>query len=486
MRLQEGCNMRWERLGVLTGSLLLALVSCGPKNTEASAADKAREAEGLKTGVDAYIFGYPLVLMDVTREVMTAAPSATSIVGKAPINQFANMRSFPNFRFTEVASPNADTLYSNAWINVRGEPMLLSIPAMDHRYYLMPMLSGWTNVFDSPGTRTIGAGSATYAITGPFWNGRLPAGVKEVKSPTSMIWLAGRIECNGAKGDYAVVHMLQDQYKLTPLRAWGQPYTPPSDAVVGGVDAKTPPVEQVAEMDTNAFFDRLNALMVNNPPAPEDARAMARFASITVAPGKNFDAKSLDPAVRRGVQRAAQVGQEVLLAASKTRMGTNVNGWDRLATGTYGTDYRGRAVVAMVGLGANLPQDAIYSRARVDGEGQPLDGANRYVIHFAKGEIPPVNGFWSVSMYNDKQFFVENAINRYSISTRDKVKLNRDGSLTIYVQHDSPGLDKESNWLPAPSDSFNLILRMYWPKQAVINGSWRAPAVESIGLSAAP
>ncbi len=477
--------MRCERLGILAAGLLLALTSCGHKASESDSADRAKRDEALKTGVDAYIFGYPLVLMDVTREVMTAAPNATAIAGRAPINQFANMRSFPNYTFTDVVSPNADTLYSSAWINVKAEPMLLSVPAMDKRYYLMPMLSGWSNVFASPGTRTTGDGKGNYAITGPNWNGQLPAGVKEIKSPTDMVWLLGRTESNGAKVDYAVVHTLQDQFKLTPLSAWGKPYTPPSDVVVGGVDSRTAPVEQVASMDTNAFFDRLNGLLVNNPPAPEDAPAMARFAAIGVAPGKNFDAKSLDPATARGVQQAAQAGQEALTTAARKPMGTNVNGWDKTATGTYGTNYMFRAVVALVGLGANLPEDAIYPRTTVDGQGQSLTGANKYVIHFSKGQTPPVNGFWSVTMYNDKQFFVENPIGRYAIGNRDKLKFNHDGSLTIYVQHDSPGEDNESNWLPAPADSFNLVLRMYWPKKEALDGNWKIPPVEKVNASSA-
>lgn len=199
---------------------------------------------------------------------------------------------------------------------------------------------------------------------------------------------------------------------------------------------------------------------------------------------KNFDAKSLDPVVARGVQQAAHAGQEALLAASKTPMGKEVNGWHVLTTGSYGTDYMRRSVVALIGLGANLPGDAMYPRTTMDGEGQPLNGANRYVIHFVKGQAPPVNGFWSLTLYNDQQFFVQNPINRYSIGDRDKLKLNRDGSLTIYVQHDSPGMDKESNWLPAPADAFNLILRMYWPKPAALSGAWRVPPVEKVGPSA--
>ena len=437
-------------------------------------ADQAAEI-----AVEAYVFGYPLVLMDITRQVMTAVPKAGAL--KAPVNQFIHVREFPDPTFTDVVSPNADTLYSTAWLDLTKEPIILSVPDVGKRYYLMEMLDSWTNVFAAPGTRTTGNGRGDFAIVGPQWKGTLPAGVKEIKSPTNMVWLLGRTQTN-SKEDYAAVRAIQDQYKLTPLSAWGEDYKPPDNApVAAGIDVKTPPVEQVAKMDAATFFARLNTLMKDNPPANADASAVNSFAAIGVAPGTPFDLKSLGPAVTKSVEGSLKTAQAKIVAEAGKPHGKKVNGWDVMTNlGSYGTNYLFRSVVALVGLGANLPEDAIYPRATEDTDGQPLTGANRYVVHFPKGQLPPVNAFWSLTMYNSKQFFIQNPINRYSIGDRDKLMFNDDGSLTINIQHESPGKEKESNWLPAPKDSFNVFMRLYWPKKEIVDGAWKMPGVERV------
>ena len=235
-------------------------------------------------------------------------------------------------------------------------------------------------------------------------------------------------------------------------------------------------------MDAATFFGRLNALMQDNPPTAADGPALARFAAIGVAPGKPFELKSMDPAIAKGVERSVEAGQARILDEAKKPHGTQVNGWEVLPgnTGQYGIDYMWRAVVALVGLGANLPADASYPHATVDAQGQPLTGANRYVIRFPKGQLPPVNAFWSITMYNAKQAFVQNPIGRYAIGDRDQLTRDADGSVPIYVQHESPGKDKEANWLPAPADSFNLFMRLYWPKKEIVEGTWKMPPVEGV------
>lgn len=457
----------------------VALFACMPA-ADSLAQGKLTEDAALKLGVEAYIFGYPLVMMHVTRRVMTAVPKAEG--KKAPVNQFVHAQEFPDYTFTDVVSPNADTLYSFAWLDLTEEPMVLSVPDVGQRYYLMQMLDAWTNVFASPGSRTTGNRKGAFAIVGPRWTGKLPRGVKMLESPTNMVWLIGRTQTNG-KDDYVAVHAIQQQYTLTPLSAWGKGYTPPDHVpVAAGIAAKTPPVEQVARMDAAAFFRRLNALMRDNPPALADASAMKRFAAVGVAPGKPLDLKSLDPVVAKGLEQSVAAGQENIVAEARKPHGRMVNGWQVLPNNTakFGTDYNWRAVVALIGLGANLPQDAMYPHATVDAHGQPLTGANRYVIRFPKGQLPPVNGFWSITMYNAKQAFIQNPIDRYAIGDRDKLKFNDDGSLTLYVQHESPGKDKESNWLPAPADSFNVFMRLYWPKKPIIDGTWKMPAIERV------
>lgn len=441
------------------------------------------EARAHDLASEAYIFGYPLLLMDVTRQAITNVSKAGEFT--TPINQLGHMRSFPDETMTKVVSPNADTLYTFAFLDLSKEPMVLSVPDMGRRYYLMQMLDAWTNVFACPGTRTTGSRKAHFAIIGPRRTGNLPDGVSVLRSPTSLVWIIGRTQTNG-KEDYAAVHAIQDQCKLTPLSSWGKTYSPPENVPVDqNIDMTTPPVDLVAQMDANTFFGRLNMLMKDNPPANADAAVMKHFAAIGVAPGKPFDLKAFDSQIARGIEEGFRAGREKVVAESMKPHGKNLNGWEFMEnTGHYGTDYLWRAVVAFVGLGANLPEDAIYPRATTDSEGQPLTGANDYEIHFAKGQLPPVGAFWSITMYNSRQFFVKNPINRFAIGDRDKLAINEDGSLTLFIQHESPSPTRESNWLPAPDDSFRLFMRLYWPKQQILDGNWKPPGIQRVAVGA--
>jgi hypothetical protein len=429
---------------------------------------------------DAYVFGYPLVTMEMTRRVITnvAAPVGT----KAPMGQIIKLREYPNSSFRDVTAPNADTLYTTAFFDVGKEPWVLSIPDMKDRYYLMPMLDGWTTVFQVPGKRTTGTKAQTYAITGPGWKGTLPAGVKEYKSPTSLVWLLGRIYCTGTPEDYAAVHKLQDEFKLVPLGSYGKPYTPPAGTVDPSIDMKTAVRDQVNRMSANEYFTLLCKLMKDNPPTAADAPQLKKFEKIGIVAGKDFDPSKLKALAKR----IPEVSQDRIMLQFKINKDIkDENGWAfTTKTGIYGTDYLMRALVTAIGLGANRPQDAVYPTSMKDGEERTYDGANKYVIRFPKGQTPPVSGFWSITMYDANYFFVANPINRYSISPRQNLKTNPDGSTDLYIQKDSPGKDKESNWLPAPSGKFILMLRMYWPNEkspSIINGSWKIPPVKKVG-----
>jgi hypothetical protein len=429
---------------------------------------------------DAYIFGYPLVTMEMTRRVVTnvARPEGT----RAPMGQIIRLREYPNASFRDVTAPNADTLYTTAFMDVGAEPWVLSIPDMKGRYALFPMLDGWTTVFQVPGKRTTGTAAQTYAITGPNWKGTLPPGVREYKSPTNIVWLLGRIYCTGTPEDYKAVHELQDQCKLVPLSSYGKPYTPPEGRVDPSIDMKTAVRDQVNRMTTVEYFTLLSQLMKTNPPTAADAPEVARYAKIGIVPGKDFDPSKLKADFAR---RVPEVGFDRIMAQFKLNKEVrDVNGWGfTTKTGIYGTDYLMRALVTAIGLGANRPQDAVYPTSLKDARGDAYDGAHKYVMRFPKGQLPPVQGFWSLTMYDDKYFFVANPINRYSISARQKLKTNPDGSTDLYIQKDSPGPDKESNWLPAPAGKFILMLRLYWPNEtnpSIINGSWRIPAVTRV------
>ena len=456
---------------------LLAMLAHAPGLAQERGKLSAEEAH--KIGVEAVVYGLPLVVMDLTKRVSTNVPGPQPNA-HAPLNQFGHMLEYPPASDHTIVRMNVDTLYSFAWLDLSKEPMVLSVPDTHGRYYMMPMLDAWTNVFVSPGKRTTGTKARNFAITGPGWTGQLPAGVERIKAPTNTVWITGRTQTNGPK-DYAAVHALQKQYKLTPLSAFGSPYTPPPGVVDLAVDMKTGPAEQLAKMDAAAFFDTLARRMASDPPPARDAPALAMLAKIGVVPGQDFDPGKLDPAVAKGLEKSVQSALEKLQAAAKT-VGKPVNGWNvpPMMVGEFGTDYGFRAVVALLGLGANLPADAIYPNAFVDGDGKALSGGHRYVVHFDKGQTPPANAFWSLTMYDAQSFMVENPIDRYDIASWMPLEYNDDGSLDVYVQKDSPGRDKEPNWLPAAAGEFSITMRVYWPKPAMLDGSWRPPPVKRV------
>jgi hypothetical protein len=432
---------------------------------------------------DAYVYGYPLVTMEMTRRVVTNVADYVPGAMKAPMGQIIKLREYPDASFNVVTAPNADTLYTTSFFDVGKEPWVLSIPDMNDRYYLMPMLDGWTDVFQVPGKRTTGTKAQTYAITGPGWEGALPAGVKELKSPTAMVWLIGRIYCTGTPEDYAAVHKLQDEVKLVPLSFYGKPYTPAPGSVDPSIDMKTAVREQVNKMDAIAFFTLLCKLMKDNPPAAADKDQIAKFAKIGIVAGQEFDASKLKADFLKRVPEIAI--DRIMIQFKINKDVKDDNGWAFISNGgVYGTNYLLRALVTAIGLGCNRSLDAVYPISREDADRRTYTGANKYVMHFAKAELPPAEGFWSLTMYNKAYFFVSNPINRYSISARQDLKPNPDGSVDLHIQKDSPGKDKESNWLPAPADDFILMLRMYWPREkdpSIIDGSWKVPPVKKAG-----
>lgn len=457
---------------VLTASCVFLMV-LGAFTLRASAQAPATEVKAIAE--EAYIYGYPLVTMAFTQRVMTnaAKPQGTH----APMGQFLLMRSYPTAAFKDVTAPNADTLYSTAWLDLSKEPYVLSLPDLGDRYFLMPMLDAWTNVFEVPGTRTTGSKPQTYAITGPGWKGTLPAGVKELKAPTNLVWILGRTYCTGTPEDYKACHAVMDQYKLSPLSAYGKASAPADGKVDPSIDMKTPVREQVNALSLKAYFKLLAHLMEENPPAEKDAAIVAKMAKIGITPGA-FDASKLGS--NKELESIPQVAFGKIMAHFKDA-GTNASGWTfTTKAGVYGDDYLQRALITAIGLGANRPQDAVYPTSETDASGKPYSGANRYVLHFAKGATPPVDGFWSLTMYNGAYFFVDNPLNKYTVSPRNDLKYNADGSLDIYIQHESPGKEKEANWLPAPKDKFVLMMRLYHPRTkapSIIDGSWRPPGV---------
>jgi len=458
--------------------LALTLLGCSPSQ-QSSTPQPGVEA-AVSAAIDAYVYGYPLVTMDMTRKRLTnvAKPDAAH----APMGQLLKLRTYPAVDNHAVTAPNADTLYTTAWLDLSKEPWIFGIPDMGDRYFLMPMLSGYTDVFQVPGKRTTGGKAQKYALTGPGWSGTLPAGVTQYKSPTNMVWILGRIYCTGTPQDYAAVHALQDKITLVPLSSYGKPYTPPAGVVAPSAGDESKSVRDLVDaMDTTQYFTYLAQLMKTNPPAPEDAPIVAKMATIGLVPGQDFDPSKLGMFDKEALKIVPKKSQLAIMEHFKS-MGKNVNGWTIfLGTGLYGTDYLGRALITAIGLGANRPQDAIYPTSEKDAAGKEYNGdGNKYVMHFDKGTFPPVNGFWSLTMYDAKYFFVPNALNRYTLSARNKFVTNSDGSVDLYLQADSPGKAKEANWLPAPKAKFIPMLRLYWPKEtppSIIDGTWNPPAI---------
>ena len=479
--------IRWT-LGLAI--IATVLIGCSQKvdtdaeKAMAEAKDLVKEHEAKDIGIEAYEYAYPLVTMELTRRVSTnvAAPEGS----KAPMTQFAKLRGYPAVDDHMVTAPNADTLYTIVWLDVSKEPWIISAPDMKGRFFLLPILDGWTTVFADPGKRTTGTGAQKFAITGPGWTGTLPAGVTEYKSPTNMVWLLGRIYCTGTPDDYKAVHALQDQMSAVPLSSYGKPFTPAAGAVDPSVDMKTSIRDQVNAMDAASYFKLFAELLKANPPTADDAPIVAKLAKIGIVPGQDFDASKLDPAVAKGLAEAPKPTHEKIMNYLKESIVTGdakaIDGWFfSTKTGLYGTNYRMRALITAIGLGANRPQDAVYPTSEGPDLLKTYSGANKYILHFNKGELPPVDGFWSLTMYDGDYFFVPNPINRYTVSQRNKLKSNTDGSVDLYIQNDSPGKDKEQNWLPAPRDKFILMMRLYWPKEqppSILDGSWKIPGVK--------
>ncbi|WP_346840072.1 DUF1254 domain-containing protein [Microbulbifer sp. SAOS-129_SWC] len=466
------------RLGTVA---LLLLASLAAQCAEPDKMLGPQEAKALARRV--YLYAYPLVVMDITMRQATSVPNAETAPMRAPVNQFAHFREYPGADARDVVRFNFDTLYSFAWLDLRDGPQVLSLPDSGGRYYLMPMLDMWTDVFAVPGTRTTGNGAGNFAIVAPDWQGQLPAGVDLIRAPTPIIWIMGRTQTNGPD-DYANVHRLQDAYKLTPLSRWGQDYTAPVKVPTDPkIDSHTDPLQQVNSLSGVELLARFSKLLQVHPPHANDYPILFEMRRLGLSPGQNFDPDKLSPQMADAINAAAKEAMaDLRQAVASGAIGEIQNGWNYTVEGigTYGTDYRRRALVAMAGLGANLPEDAIYPNAIADADGNPTSGQHNYVLHFDKGRLPAVNAFWSLTMYDTDGFQVPNPLNRFAIGDRDKLQFNADGSLDLYIQHQSPGKDRESNWLPAPAGRFQAMMRMYSPKPEVLRNGPGLPPLSKV------
>lgn len=428
--------------------------------------------------VKAYHYLFPLVAMDVTRKVQVNAPEGAK-PGTGPMNKLHHARDLLDASFKDVVRPNSDTLYTISWLDLAEGPIVVSAPDAAGRYYLLEMLDYWTDVFAAPGSRTSGTKAGDWAVVPPGWSGKLPASVGRIDAPTRYVWIIGRTKVEGPH-DLEAVRKVQDGYKLTSLSIWGQPGAaaappPPLDPEV---DLVTPVKVQIETMAPEKFWPYAVELMKDSLPHVTDWSMLQLLKRLGIEAGESFNLDKAPPAARAALLKAPEEGMAQMLRKAASPDGL-VNGWRLMVEniGVFGNDYLWRATVALIGLGANAPDDAIYPMLVVDSEGNKLASPGKYELTFPEGQLPPVGAFWSITLYDADGFFSANKIDRYVIGSMNDLKAGPDGSTTIYVQHESPGADKEPNWLPAPAEGeVSLLMRLYAPKSAILNGEWKPPA----------
>jgi hypothetical protein len=431
---------------------------------------------------EGYIYGLPLVMNYGVMYEYAVDGSSTQF--KAPFNQIKNLTHVATYKDTAIVTPNSDTPYSILWVDLRAEPIVLSVPAMDpKRYYSVQLIDGNTFNYGYIGSRATGSEAGDYMIVGPEWKGATPAGVKKVfQATTQFSFVLYRTQLFDP-GDIGDVMKVQAGYKAQPLSAYLKQPAPPASPTVN-----FPKID--AELAKTDFFEYLDFTLQFAPPLESEKDVRAKLARIGVGPGKTFSFKDLPLEHKAEILLGMKEGERKIEEAG-AKGGISLNGWHVISIIGDPASYNGealkRAVIAKAGIYGNDSVEAVYPLTRVDVDGKTLDGSkHNYTITFPAGQLPPVNSFWSVTMYDGKtQLLIENPINRYLINSPmlPAMKKNADGSLTLHIQHKSPGADKESNWLPAPDGPIYLVTRLYWPKTEapsilpVGKGTWQPPGV---------
>lgn len=452
-------------------------------NATAAQPDLSDE-EAARIVKDAYVYAYPMVLTDLTLRQQTNFAEPTGQLAQAPLNQFSHATKFTPPEWKVVVRPNVDTLYSPATLDLGSEPIVFSVPATD-RYFVMPMLSLWTDVFAVVGTRTIGRNVARdFLLVGPKWQGQEPPDLEIIRSPTRVMNIGGRTQTNGV-ADYPNVHRIQAGYKLTPLSAWGRSdYIAAEGKVDPDLDVTTTPPVQVERMDAVTFFGRFTELLADNPPQPCDYPMLLRLGRLGFKAGQDFDLSTASPQTKKAFEQGTDDGKKAVVALGKKAAGEATTGWVYSTSGgAYGVDYQWRAAIAYALLGENLPQDAVYPSLSTDSEGRPLDGRNNYILHFDKGKLPPVDAFWSVTAYDTEGHFIPNRIGRQALGDRDPLHANQDGSVDLYIQVEAPNPENEPNWLPVATAPFTLLMRLYSPREQVLTRAWAPPPLHQFSQS---
>ena len=415
----------------------------------------------LSLAAEAYIYLLPLVVMDLTRR----ASLGTDPVGSH--NQWHHVRDLPSTTFRTVVRPNRDTLYSSAWLDVADEPVLVHLPATDGRYVSIMFYDQWTDVFAAVGSRATGSDAVTVALCDPSFGGELPANVRRIDCPTSLVWALTRIEIRS--DDLHDEHEWQDQLTLTRIN--GDVATP---LPLRDPPARSP-LKTVMAMSGKDVVDLAHQLLARHATHDSDHVVLQRISRVGVQPGIAVTYDDLPATLQAAWDGASARAQSELLELSSALL-PREDGWMTLrdGTGTWGNSYERRALIAMFGLGANPPEDSLYPTCSVDVSGAPLDGTRRYRITFAPGQLPPVDAFWSATVYDARGFFIPHDHERYCLSSRDALSVDADGSLPLNFGPTDRG---EPNWLPTGDGSFAITMRLYLPQRPARSGEWRMPAI---------
>jgi hypothetical protein len=428
---------------------------------------------------EAYIYGFPMV--DSYRIQYSYLVDPNDPEFKAPWNQIRNIARVYTPDDKAIQTPNSDTPYSIAGLDLRAEPMVITVPPIENnRYFSVQLIDLYTFNFAYIGSRATGNDGGSFLIAGPDWKGTQPQGIKKVfRTETELVLAAYRTQLFNP-GDLDNVKKVQAGYKLQPLsRFLGKP-APPAAPKVDFIKPLTPEQERTSPQ----FFNILNFVLQFCPTHPSEKDLMARFAKLNIGAGQNFDADKLSPEMKKAVADGMDDAWQAFAELRRQFDDGKVTAGDAFGTREYlKNNYGYRMAAAVIGIYGNSEQEAMYPNYTVDANGQKLDGANRYMLHFAAGQLPPVNAFWSLTMYElPSSLLVANPLNRYLINSPmlPDLKRDSDGGLTLYIQHDSPGKDKESNWLPAPTGSFLMFMRLYWPKPEALEGKWKQPPLKLV------
>ena len=466
-------------LSVAASALTLSLTGCSTPNANTTAPIEQRLPQPNEALVRAaYVYAFPLMMTDALLQTTSAL---------APAGTFMHQRTLEDETLPTGVRARVDMLASSAFVDLRNGPVVLSLPDVGRRHIWVALHDGWSDVFESLGNRTTGARAAHYAITPPGWEGTLPAGVKQIAAPTSLVWVVARTQVAGPR-DEAAARRVQNRYRITPLDAFGKT-TPREAEAEAKVDAdKATDLDisldaarrRVTALDANSYFTRFAELLKSNPPHAADSAMLQSLRDLGLVPGAPFDAKAVSAANLKALEGGVAAARDTLALAVNQPPLTQ-NGWfiPRII-GAYGLDYAQRAIVAWNGGGTDLPQDMLIATAKADASGMALDSTHRYVLHFDRNQLPPENAGWAVaalSPIGQPRRTVERPGLRNVLSEADHPRLNRDGSLDILIQR-APPKGMRNNWLPPPTGPFLLRLQLTWPKEAALDASWLPPAVQ--------